>query len=443
MNVEGSTLKRNNALSYLDCLFAALLAFCPILQHYRAPLFNAAITVLALMAGYLCVRLVQDVRSIEWRRLCFVAVMVVYQVFRIVNHGTSITELGQSTVFIVFTVAIALGKINLAFMLKVCRNVCLLASAYLVLQYIFFYLFEIHLQVVPTELLIPTADQWILGAESGLAGVTGRVSSLYRPSAFFLEPAQVYLYMFPHLILLLFNEKITKKVLAMAALISLGMVLSTSGMGIAAAGGIWALFLIFRDERDGTFRFKNILRKRNLIAIGILLVGAIGAVLFVPFLNDAVMRILVPGQTGSTAITGRLSKALELVSTMSPGQWFFGVADNTHGIEFHIPGFLDVLYRHGVIGMLLSYELFVHCLFKVKFSHKLVCLVILITSFFSAHTHSTVGMLYFLMVLVSGFADMEDSRWQIRAYQAPSDKLLINRLCAKIFGGKKNDSASA
>ena len=423
--------KKNSVFTIADQICAVLLALCPLLQHYVAPLYNAGITVMIVLAVYLMGRILMEAHTIKWRSLLFVALMVVYQVFRVINHGTSVAEFGQSGVFIVFVVAIALGKINLDTMLKACRAVCLLASGYLILQYVFYYLFKIHLQMAPTDLLIKSADQWVLVAQTGLAGVTGRVGNLYRPSAFFLEPSHMYIYAFPHLILLLFKEKITKKVLVMAGLISLGLVLTTSGMGIAAAVGVWGLFLIFRDERDGTFSFKNILRKRNLIAMGLLIVGFIGAVVCVPFVRSAVLRVFVPGATGSTAITGRVSGAWSYIAPMTFWQWIWGVADNTNGITTNFPGLLDALYRHGLIGVVLSYELYVKCMTKLPLAYKLMGAVILITSLFSGHTHSLVGMMYFLLVLMSGFACVDEDKSPIQIYTIPGRDTILSRMFKK------------
>lgn len=212
----------------------------------------------------------------------------------------------------------------------------------------------------------------------------------------------------------------------MALLISAGMICSTSGMGIGATMGIWGLFLILRDERDGSFSIKNVFRKRNLIAAAILVVVFLVAVQNISFLRRAVTRIIVPGKTGSTAISGRTAKALELVSTMTVKQWFFGVADNTHGITFTVPGLLDVLYRHGLIGLILSYELYVKCIFKLKFSYKFIGVVILISSLLTGHTHSTVGMLYYVLVLMSGYHALEPDRLPIQLYTPAPKKIKQN-----------------
>ena len=400
----------------IDMFAAAFLALCPLLQHYIGPIYNLGITVLTLLALYLLIRILGELPSISFQKISFVLVIVIYQLFRIVNHGTSVTELGQSGVFIIFMLALAFGKINTSVMLKVCKAVSLVASFILVLQTVVYYAFGVHLQVVVTSWLIPAADQWIGSVETGLISITGKMNNFYRPTAFFLEPAHVYIYMFPHLILLLLDEKFSQKKFWMAILISLGLFLCTSGMGIAAVGGCWVFFLLFRNHQDGTFGWKNMFRKTNLIALFAIIAAAVLIVWFVPAARRAIVRIFVPNKAGTTAISGRISQALKMVSGMTVTQWIIGVADNTRDIAFHIPGLIDVLYRHGLVGMLLSYELYVKCIFKLRLSYKLMGLAILITSLFSAHTHSTIGMLYFLLILMNGFQHLEPAHPGVKPY---------------------------
>ena len=394
----------NNAV--LDAIFAASLALIPLLQHYVGPVYNAAITVLSVGAVYLAFKLLPELMSFNLSHISFVFITIIYQIYRVVNHGTTLVELGQSSVFIIFMVGIALGKINVCFMAWVAKCICLTASILLFVQYFCFYLLGFHIQLVPTSLFLESSEQWILCAQTGLAGITGKLGSFYRPSAFFLEPSHAYLYMFPVLTITLFEGKFDREAMWTAILISCGIVLTTSAMGIAAVLGLWCLFFLLRDERDGSFKLKNILRKRNLIAVGTVVVVFVLMVIFVPFVRNAVSRIFYT-KTGVTAISGRIRSAMKLICSMTPIQWIFGVADNIHGITFNVPGSLGALYRHGLIGLVMSYDLYIKCVYKLELPYKLISLIIIVTSFFSAHTHSTVGMLYFLLLLMCGFQSDE------------------------------------
>lgn len=399
-----------------DRIAAALLALTPILQHYQGLVYNAALTLLVLLVPYLLLRTVTRLGEYRSSNLGVVAVTVVYLIYRVVDHGTSMVELGQSGVLAIYMMAMAFGCVNVKSFCKVGLLISVLTSCLLLLQYIFFYLFRIHLQMVPTDLLLPSAEQWILGAQTGLAGVTGKMSDFYRPSAFFLEPSHVYIYLFPHLLLQLFGGK-GKRSLLTAALITMGLVLSTSGMGIAFAVGSWGLYFIFHNEKDGTFSFKNVVRKKNLIMLGFLLVAFALAFFFVPTVKRTVTRIFVT-KTGVNAIGGRIDKALSGLKNMTFLQWIIGVEDTTHGISYNMPGIMAALYRHGLIGMTMSADIYAKSVYRLKLPFAMTGAVILVTSLFSAHTHSTVGMLYFVLILMYGFQTQQRREgWLARRLQ--------------------------
>jgi len=401
LSPDRSMKASSKVLTTLDNICAVLLASCPILQHYVGPLYNAALTVLVILVPYLILRILPRLFPFSLDRISLGAVTILYFIYRVVDHGTSLTELGQSGVFVIYMVAMALGCINVRLMVKTAACISLTASACLLLQYICFYIFGFHVQMVPTSLFLPMADQWKLGAQTGLAGITGRQSDFYRPSAFFLEPSHVFQYMFPYLVLALFSVKMTRKSLTVAVILTLGLVLSTSGMAIAASAGIWGLFLILKGK-DGTFSIKNVIRPRNLMLEALLLTLLCLMFVFIPTVQRTVMRIFSTG-TGVTAITGRVSKAFSLLFTLSPRQWILGVSDTTHSISFNMPGFVSTIYRHGLIGLVLGYEFYVKALFKLKLPYVIISGLIIGISFFSAHTHSTIGMLYFFLILMSGY----------------------------------------
>ena len=413
MNKPGFLSKNENSITVLDYICATLLALVPILQHYKGPVYNAALTVAVGLVPYLLVRAFFIVRKMSIKQVFVqtspVLIMVVYFLYRIIDHGTTVTEFGQCGVLIVYLLAAALGCVKGRQMCRSAVVICMIASVGLVVQYVGFYLFEHHVQMVPTDWLLPTAEQWILGAQTGLAGITGRLNDFYRPSAFFLEPSHLYIYAFPQLFLVLFGSKTTIRRLVIAIIISLGMILSTSGMGMAVVAGAWLLYFALYDEKTGTFAISNVLRRRNLVLMGSLVIVAFLAYLVVPSVQRTVNRIFAT-KSGTTAISGRIARALQGLEGMNVWQWIFGKQDNTHGTAYNVPGLIGALIRHGLIGMVLSVELYVVALFKDRLPYKLVAAIILVTSVFSAHTHSTVGMLYYMLILLSGYGALQKEK---------------------------------
>ena len=395
-------------LLMLDKVCAVLLALCPILQHYVGPVYNAALTVLVVLVPYLLVRMLPRLWPFKLSSISLGIATIVYYIYRVVDHGTSVTEIGQSGVFIIYMAAMVLGCIDTRTMVKTAAGISIAASVCLMVQYVGFYVFDYHIQMVPTSLFLPMAEQWKLGAQTGLAGVTGRISSFYRPSAFFLEPSHVFQYMFPYLVLMLFCGKLNGKKWVPALIITMGLVLCTSAMGIAAAAGVWGLFLLLQGK-DGSFSLKNVFRLRNILLEMALLVVLGLAIAYVPSVRRTVTRIFTT-KTGVTAISGRVSQAVALLPGMTLVQWVIGVMDTTHSITFNIPGFIAAIYRHGLIGLVLSYEFYVKSLFRLKLPYALISFIIIGLSFFSAHTHSTIGMLYYFLVLMNGFTTAQRTK---------------------------------
>ena len=103
MNLSVRTFSAERpVIQHLDRVAASLMAFCPVLQHYQSPLFNAALTVMVLLVPYLVLRILSRIKEIRLAEIRPVWALIAYMVFRVVDHGTSVTELGQSVVLIVF-----------------------------------------------------------------------------------------------------------------------------------------------------------------------------------------------------------------------------------------------------------------------------------------------------------------------------------------------------
>lgn len=391
-------------IGHLDRIAATLIAFCPVLQHYKAPVFNAALTVMVLLIPYLLLRMTSRLKDFKLAELRPVWALIAYMVFRVVDHGTSVTELGQSAVLVIFFAAAALGCINIKWMCRAGLYIACAASAVILIQYVGFYVFGYHIQVIPVSLLLDSADQWVLGAQTGLVGVTGviRTNGFYRTSSIFLEPSHLYIYMFPHLLVVLFGKKHNRKELLLAILISLGMVLSTSGMGIAVVCAAWAMYFALFNEQTQKFTMKNVLRRHTKIVLICAAVAFALVMIFITPIRRSVVRIFFnPGK--KTAIGGRVASALAGLSALNVKQWILGVSDTIHGVSHNMPGMIAAIYRYGLIGMVLSMEFYVKSIWKLKMPFWVVAGVIVVTSFFSAHTHSTVGMMYYVLILMRGY----------------------------------------
>lgn len=407
-------LKRGNEYSKLVCFgeennlwidkaCAFFLAIAPILQHYKGIVEDAGITILVIFFPWILFRLLYKVLRHYTFRLSEVNIVIgllFFILYRAFIHGISLFNLVYNVIMIFYFLAAATGNINIKYYIKTSANVAALACFSIILQYICHYILRFHLQLVPTSLLLPEADQWILGAQTGLAGITGRIGTLYRPSAFFLEPSHMFLYTFPHIFFTLFSSDLNKNKIKRAILLSLGLIFTTSGMGVLTVGGAWGAYFALTSGKANNFHLKNIFRAKNFLTVIILLVAVIVLTVSVPFIRQSVMRFLDSSDGG--AIAGRTRLANDLLGTLTGTQLLFGVTNTLEGIEFNMSGFAATLYKFGLIGVLLSYSTYVIGLIKLKRQYFWISLLIIIVSFFSAQTHGTFYMMYYVFIILEG-----------------------------------------
>ena len=392
----------------IDMIFGFLLALTPILQHYKGIGVNAGFTVLILLWPWAMLKLAMNYRELKPANIGIVLGLVVFMVYKEVIHGVSLFGLAYAVVMIVYFLAAACGGINLKKIVSAAAKIAMVASILICVQYVCYYILQFHLQLVPTQLLLPESEIWVAGAQTGVIGVTGHRGDLYRPSAFFLEPSHMYLYLFPQLMLVLLASGMDRNRLKKAVLFSVGILLTTSGMGLVTVVCAWLLFIAFYNPVDKSFAFKNFFRKQNLLLMLAFAVCAVIAIVTVPFVRAAVMRFLDTSSGG--AIAGRTRRAFGLLATMSGTQWLVGVTANVSHIDFNLPGFVATLYKFGVVGVLLSYSGYVYTLIKVKAPYIWISALIIMLSLFTAHTHGSFYMLYFMLILIQGAREPEMKR---------------------------------
>lgn len=463
----------------VDVLVAFLLAISPLLQHYKGIGVNAGFLVLIFCLPYVCLKLLFRFRSLPWTNALIALPLVLFQVYRVFAHGTTFIELAHAAVLCGYFVAIALGGINLKYVARSAYLVAMAAGFCIILQSISYYLFHFHLQLVATGWLLEESDAWVRLAETGLIAVTGNASAIYRPSAFFLEPSHMFLYLVPVLFLLLFSPEMNRVKRISAVILSVGLILSTSGMGIAVVAGAWLLQLGFSNGKENLLRFKHFFNKKNVFRCIAFVLIFVMIAFSLPFMRYSILRIFMGSQAvnemvaaeqaekepqtvpeeaeketdektdeqpsvdaevlpqeeqtpvteeaetqeeqvsvnesethaeddvGSTAISGRTERAISLIRNQMSGiQYLIGVSDSLENVDFNVPGFFNTMYKYGFIGVLLSYVFYLCCAVFAKGPYRWTAMIILIISFFSAHTHGTFYMLFYVMMLMDGLVRM-------------------------------------
>ena len=387
----------NNSENVLDRIFTFLLALSPILQHYKGMIGNAGITILVVVLAYFLATFFMRKCTFRTSIVFMMFPLICFSIYKAFIHEKSVMGIAQAGVIVLFYVLGAIGIINISGLIRSASQIAMMASVLIIIQNLSYYLLGRHIQLVPTSLLLPESSQWILGAQTGRVGINGVVSALYRPSAFFLEPSHMFLYIFPLLFVFLLAPEMNRWRRNRALLLSAGIILSTSGMGICITVFAWGLYFGHSSGKFNNIKLSNIFKWKNLLIIFIFAIIGLIALFSIPTLRQSVERIL----TGD-AITGRTSQANTLIRSLSGRQLIIGVTSTTEDIIFNLSGFAATLYKFGLIGIILSYIFYVRSVIQFYSPYNWIGFVICVVSFFSAHTHGTIFMLYYVMILVQG-----------------------------------------
>ena len=406
------TQHRNTSLCLLEWVEAFVLAICPILQHYNGLVTEAGTELLLIAFPFICLKLLKKKRF-------FVKPLIplaLYALYISTIHGFTFFVFCRECLLLVYFIAVLNNGIAVEKYFKVAKAVGITAFWLLLLQYLLYYFFHYHLQLIPTGRLLESANQWIGLAETGRISVTGAQMSIYRPSAFFLEPSHLSIYCTPVLVLNLLSSVLCRKKIIESIMITLAMVLSTSGMGIMISAAVWGIYIAFyygTYEKEGE-SFSNRNKRINalfyLIGIAILILGMY---LSVGVFRSAVNRIFVSAGSGSgNAIQGRTSTGIRLLQTLSGTALFIGKGNTLRIADWNVSGFFYTVFQFGWIGCALYYWFYIKSLVQIKREYFWLALMIIILSFFTVHTFAAFYRMFFICLILGGYLRSEKLRGQ-------------------------------
>lgn len=412
-DTDSTTLFRSGRhwIDFFDSLFVYLLAVCPILQNYQGLLVDARATVFVVFFPYVIARFWINNRA-NW---LIILPLIAFSFYKIIDGGTGIVEIGREGLMCLYLLAAASGVIDTKKFFRCVISVSAIASVLIIIQYLCYYLCGFHLQLVPTSLFLDSSEQWIGMAKTGVISITGSILSFYRPSSFFLEPAHMALYCTPAVLLLLLTPGMNKVRAALAVLISIGVVASTSGMGIMLCLGLWFLFFAFYfcSDREATpisigklkikgFTIKGFtIRPINILFIVSLLILVVLLYLFVDVFRSSINRILFRVD-GYNAISGRTRSGAHAVSKLKGWDLILGKQNPGSEADWYMSAFYGTIYDYGLVGLVLSYLFYLYSVVKLKRQYFWMALMILGLSYFSVHTHGSSYLLFYCTMLLAG-----------------------------------------
>lgn len=236
-------------------------------------------------------------------------------------------------------------------------RVTLIISCIVFIQVLAFYLFNKN-----TYFLIP----FLRYNQSTLADYETYVSAYnymyryhFRPTAVFLEPSHLALYISPCIFFILNKEQHTKKDFFYALLITGAVLLSTSGTGYLLVFVAWITF-IFRIIKNNRIQ---------LWILGLVALLAITVIIFVcnsDYIPVLIFRLQSIGNGSGSSINVRLLKGFNFIRKLKPLEQLFGIGCgtydsyiNTHSIigkEFlyeYMNSVSEILVSTGILGFLI------------------------------------------------------------------------------------------
>ncbi len=391
-----------------DKICALVLALAPILQHYKGIIENAGFTVLILITPILFLRTFKKLDSGVVERKSFFAIipLIIFYFYTILIRDFNFMRLGYVLLLSWIFICVSNGSINISYFFKCATKIAILATIAIIIQFVSHNVLNWTIDFRPLSLLTTQENIWVRTSVN-----YGAVGYLYRPSGFFLEPSHFFLYSFPIITVLLLSVDRDKKDFRTALFISLGLLLTTSGMGIVVLAGLWTLyFLIYKRIEDYSISsFTKQISVRSVVIVLLLVVVFYFAYRGIPFIQNAVNRILTDDET-SNAIEGRTRLVENFVKGITGKAVWFGTPNAMADIDFNVPGFFATYIKYGILGLLFSYWFYLQGVFKLKGPYFWLTLIIVVISYFTAHTHGTFYMLYFVLFLMNGYYERGSGR---------------------------------
>lgn len=412
---------------FFNKLCALVFALAPILQHYIGVIQNAGFTVLVLISPILILKLLMKVSKSGINAECLVAILplILFEFYTVVVHGFDASRLFYVLFLLLLYLSIASGCVNISYFVKYAVVIATLATVAILVEYFTHYVLHRNLDLKFLEYLVRDNTIWDKNAEAK----EGLDISAYffRPSGFFLEPSHFFLYSFPLIGVCLLSPERNRKSMRAAIFISLGVILSTSGMGIACVIGLWLVYFVLKNN---DFGIKGALARffsaRTILIGAVAIVILFVAYLFVPFFQSSVDRIFT--NDDHSAIDGRVRLASYFAKSITGRARFFGTPGITRDLEFNLSGFYATYFKWGIVGLIFTYWFYIQGIFKLKGAYFWISLIIVVISYYTAHTHGTFYMLYYILFLMNGYFDRSMGKYQFEPNELEPDEFEPNQL---------------
>ena len=331
-------------------------------------------------------------RSPGWDELKPAIPALILALYAFIRSGGNYTSAIMFALVVVYLIATLSGFFDMRQIFKIIIFVSCVASILVIVQTISYYLFGKYLQMVWLDIcrydIIATYSAKII------SGPYYAGSSLFRPSAFFLEPSHFAQYTVIGMADLLFSTRPIRNRWGKLILISLGLICTTSGMGV--------MILIYEFVMYAVLQMKGSFRTKSLRVIGycLLAAGIFAALMQISMFHLTIQRLF--GQVdGYNAIAGRTG-GWNYIKNMSGTELLFGRGMNSASeLIYWVTGSTYLIYTLGIIGAILFAVMIALGMVKSNTRSFIIGCYYLLICFFSA-TNVGVAVIFHVIIIYSG-----------------------------------------
>ena len=359
-----------------------VIALLPVLMCYKIPVVEYG-TSTVLIAILMIPAMIYSLNSSGYdKKLLKIIFPFFIYVTYVLTKSSSINILLQISIVVHF-VAIINGMVIVDKLKSYIIRITILASIIVLAQTVVHYAIGYHIPCIYFPGILDTLkEQYFSGIYTGVS----RWGGMYRPCAFFLEPAHMAQYSFVGLLLALFSDDVPMK---KKIVISVGILATSSGIGILCTSLCWILWA-YITKVDGSFLDKLV----NFSKYAILGTIVYYMLLQIPYFKNAVNRFTVKEDGEYNAVDGRLFFWDRYIGDASTSQLLWGFGYDALPDSF-FTGMMTVLYAYGYVGIILFYASLLILLFGLKGISRYIILIYIGLTFSS----DVVGFIWIIYLL--------------------------------------------
>lgn len=384
-----------------DTIAAVLIALTPILEYFKSHIYVYSIGTfipLLLVPLLLNKRSVFVIRKEKFLIIIFFVIQI-FSFLRKFFNGYGFSGLGTMLLCIFsmfFYGVLSLDqKPLLEKVKKIIIAVSILSTLMLILQYISFYILHKYFVFAPIDLYLDSIyDRYYFQVTTGFSGPN------FRPCGLFVEPSHLATYSLFGLVCSLFKNTPDKRNIYLSLCITLGIVLSTSGLGIVCSIGLWGLYYFLRILKG---QIVTVLPKilSLLVTAIVILISLYQTSTFRPIIKSYFDAYIYAqkgmGDKVKQPLTGRTGTYEDFLSlSMEEKIWGIGYDVKTG----YLTTFNMALYNMGIIGICSYYFMLYGLMHKKDDFTQGLCILLMVLSFIISIDSS--GYIAFYLFLING-----------------------------------------